>query len=67
MPIDVDIPLIDHLVAPAAKLLQARRASMLWVWPTALAVTFGMSLLIGYALHVLIEKPSLRIRERLAG
>ncbi|APR87466.1 acyltransferase 3 [Minicystis rosea] len=63
----VHIPLIDHLVVPAARALQARHASMLWVWPVSLAATMLMSLAIGYAMHVLIEKPSLRIRERFAG
>ena len=63
----VHIPLIDHLVVPAARALQARQASMLWVWPASLAATMLMSLAIGYAMHVLIEKPSLRIRERFAG
>ncbi|MFT3771121.1 MAG: acyltransferase [Minicystis sp.] len=63
----VHIPLIDHLIVPAARRLQARHASMLWVWPASLAATMLMSLAIGYAMHVLIEKPSLRIRERFAG
>jgi peptidoglycan/LPS O-acetylase OafA/YrhL len=63
----VHIPIIDHVIVPAAKRLQARHASMLWVWPASLAATMLMSLAIGYAMHVLVEKPSLRIRERLAG
>jgi peptidoglycan/LPS O-acetylase OafA/YrhL len=63
----VHIPIIDHVMVPAARALQARRASMLWVWPASLAATMLISLAIGYAMHVLIEKPSLRIRERIAG
>lgn len=63
----VHIPIIDHLIVPAARALQARRASMLWVWPLSLLATMVLSLSIGYALHVLIEKPSLRFRERFAG
>jgi peptidoglycan/LPS O-acetylase OafA/YrhL len=63
----VHIPIIDHVMVPAARALQARHASMLWVWPLALTGTMVLSLAIGYALHVLVEKPSLRIRERFAG
>jgi peptidoglycan/LPS O-acetylase OafA/YrhL len=39
---------------------------MLLVWPSALTATFLLSLGVGYVLHVLIEKPSLRLRERFA-
>lgn len=63
----VHIPIIDHLMVPAARALQARNHSMLWVWPAALFSTMVISLALGYLLHVLIEKPSLRLRERFAG
>jgi peptidoglycan/LPS O-acetylase OafA/YrhL len=62
----VHIPIIDHVMVPAAKSAQQRGWSMLWVWPTALASTVVLSLAVGYLLHVLIEKPSLRFRERIA-
>jgi peptidoglycan/LPS O-acetylase OafA/YrhL len=62
----VHIPIIDHVMVPAAKAAQQRGWSMLWVWPAALVSTVVLSLAVGYALHVLVEKPSLRFRERLA-
>lgn len=63
----VHIPIIDHVMVPAAQALQKRHASMLWVWPASLTATMLLSLALGYAMHVLIEKPSLRLRERFAG
>lgn len=62
----VHIPIIDHIMVPIAKAAQSRHVSMLLVWPAALASTFLLSLFVGYVLHVLIEKPSLRLRERFA-
>jgi peptidoglycan/LPS O-acetylase OafA/YrhL len=62
----VHIPIIDHIMVPAGRAAQERHWSMLLVWPAALASTFLLSLAIAYALHVLVEKPSLRLRDRLA-
>ncbi|EYF03383.1 acyltransferase family protein [Chondromyces apiculatus] len=62
----VHIPIIDYVVVPATKALQAQRVSMALLWPASLAVTILISLAIGYVMHVLIEKPSLWIRQRLA-
>lgn len=62
----VHIPIIDHVMVPLAKAAQARHWSMLLVWPAALTGTMLGALGIAYALHVLIEKPSLRLRERYA-
>jgi peptidoglycan/LPS O-acetylase OafA/YrhL len=63
----VHIPLIDHVLVPVARALQARRVSMLLVWPASLAAVMVLSFVVAYAMHVFIEKPSLWIRERLAG
>jgi peptidoglycan/LPS O-acetylase OafA/YrhL len=63
----VHIPIIDHIMVPAARAAQARHWSMVLVWPACLVSTFLLSLVIAYGLHVLVEKPSLRVRERLAG
>jgi peptidoglycan/LPS O-acetylase OafA/YrhL len=63
----VHIPLIDHVIVPVAQAAQARRVSMLLVWPASLAAVMAGSFLVGYAMHVFIEKPSLWIREKLAG
>jgi peptidoglycan/LPS O-acetylase OafA/YrhL len=62
----VHIPIIDHVMVPVAKAAQSRHVSMLLVWPAALASTMILSLAVGYLLHVLVEKPSLRLRERFA-
>jgi peptidoglycan/LPS O-acetylase OafA/YrhL len=62
----VHIPIIDHVLVPAARALQRRHVSMLVVWPASLAIAMAGSLAAGYVMHVLIEKPSLRIRERLS-
>ena len=62
----VHIPIIDHIMVPAGRAAQARHWSMLLVWPAALTTTFLLSLAVAYVLHVLVEKPSLRIRDRFA-
>jgi peptidoglycan/LPS O-acetylase OafA/YrhL len=63
----VHIPLCDHLIVPAARALEARHWPMAVVWPMALAGLMASSTALAYVMHVLIEKPSLRVRERLAG
>jgi peptidoglycan/LPS O-acetylase OafA/YrhL len=62
----VHIPLCDHLIVPAARALQARHVSMLLVWPAALAALMLGSFVVAYVMHVLIEKPSMRLRQRFA-
>lgn len=62
----VHIPIIDHVILPAAKYLHGKRVSLLLVWPASLAATMLISFVIGYVMHVLIEKPALRLRERFA-
>ncbi|MEO6573050.1 MAG: acyltransferase [Polyangiaceae bacterium] len=62
----VHIPLCDRLLVPAAHELEARHVSMAIVWPASLLALMLTSLGLAYVMHVLIEKPSLRLRERLA-
>jgi peptidoglycan/LPS O-acetylase OafA/YrhL len=62
----VHIPLCDRLIVPGARALEARNVPMVIVWPLSLAALMVSSLVLAYVLHVIIEKPSLRIRERLA-
>jgi peptidoglycan/LPS O-acetylase OafA/YrhL len=62
----VHIPVIDHVTVHLARAAQNRHFSMLWVWPLCLVLTMLLSLGTGYVLHVLVEKPSLRLRERLS-
>ena len=61
----VHVPVIEHLV-PVANALAARGWSPQAIWPLALAVAMLGSLALGYVLHILVEKPALRIRQRLA-
>jgi peptidoglycan/LPS O-acetylase OafA/YrhL len=62
----VHIPLCDHVIVPAARALQKRHVSMLLVWPAALIVLMAGSFLVGYVMHVLIEKPSMKLRQMVA-
>ena len=63
----VHIPVIDHIMVPAARAAQGRHWSMLFVWPAVLVATMSLSLAVGYVLHVIVEKPALRLRDRFAG
>ena len=63
----VHIPLCDLVIVPAAHAAQARHWPMVLVWPAALAALILSSLALAYVMHVVIEKPALRVRERLAG
>ncbi|HEY8077459.1 MAG TPA: acyltransferase [Labilithrix sp.] len=62
----VHIPVCDNLIVPVAHALDRRHWPMAFVWPASLASLMVLSLALGYLLHVVVEKPSLRIRERLA-
>lgn len=62
----VHIPLCDHLIVPGARALEARHVPMAIVWPAALTALLVSSLALAYVMHVVIEKPSLRVREWLA-
>jgi peptidoglycan/LPS O-acetylase OafA/YrhL len=62
----VHIPLCDHFIVPIAKRLEARHVSMILVWPLSLAMLMGSSIFVGYLLHIFVEKPALRVRQRLA-
>lgn len=62
----VHIPVIDHLLVPMAKSLEARAVPMSVIWPLSLALLMVVSLVLAYVIHVLIEKPSLRLRQWLA-
>ena len=62
----VHIPICDHVVVPAAHYCQTKQIPMLIVWPTSLVFLTVASLAIGYLMHILIEKPSLKLRQWLA-
>jgi peptidoglycan/LPS O-acetylase OafA/YrhL len=62
----VHMPLMHYVLLPVVQALHRRGASMTLLWPAALLALIVASLSVAYALHVLVEKPALRIRERLA-
>ncbi len=63
----VHIPLCDHVVVPAARKLIAQKMSLALVWPISLVMLLAMSATLAYAMHVMIEKPALWVRDRIAG
>lgn len=63
----VHIPLIDQLLVPWAQALQARGTSALLLWVGGMLALCGMSWGIAYLMHLLVEKPVLRLRHRIAG
>jgi len=64
----VHIPVCKAIITPVAVALAGRRG---WppelVWVMAVAGLVLGSLVVAYVLHVVVEKPSLRLRDRLAG
>ena len=62
----VHIPLCDYLIVPMARAMEARHVPMVVVWPVALVSLLASSMALAYVMHVVIEKPSLRLRERFA-
>jgi peptidoglycan/LPS O-acetylase OafA/YrhL len=64
----VHMPLCEFLVArPAQSLVDRHGWSLQVVWPIAVLSLFFVSLAASYCLHVLVEKPSLHLRDRFAG
>jgi peptidoglycan/LPS O-acetylase OafA/YrhL len=63
----VHMPLCDRVVQPVAEALLARDVPMWVLWPMSVVAVCVLALAVAYVLHVLVEKPSLRIRERLSG
>jgi len=63
----VHIPILDHAIVPMAKALDRHDVPMYLVWPLSFTLLMLGSIGVAYALHVLVEKPTLRMRERIAG
>jgi peptidoglycan/LPS O-acetylase OafA/YrhL len=62
------IPMCDHVIAPLARnLVEVRHWPMVAVWPLSVVGLVVVSLAASYVLHVLVEKPALRLRDRFAG
>jgi len=63
----VHIPVCDHVIAPLARYLSKGRGwPMAVVWPSSVLGLFGLSLVVSYGLHLLVEKPFLRLRDLVA-
>jgi peptidoglycan/LPS O-acetylase OafA/YrhL len=63
----VHLPICTEVIAPAARALIGRLGwPILLVWPLAVVSLFALSLATSYGLHLAIEKPALRLRDRLA-
>lgn len=61
------IPIIEHVLAPLAKrAVDAGLVSIGVAWIMTLGAALALSALAAYALHVLVEKPSLALRDRFA-
>ena len=63
----VHIPLCDRIIVPVARRLDKQHVSMWLLWPASVVALMLASLALAYVMHVFIEKPSLRLREWLAG
>jgi peptidoglycan/LPS O-acetylase OafA/YrhL len=63
----VHIPLCDHVVVPMAHALDRRHVSLALIWPLSLALLLVLSTAVSYAMHLVVEKPALWVRDRVAG
>jgi peptidoglycan/LPS O-acetylase OafA/YrhL len=63
----VHVPLCDAIITPLARVLvKDRHWPMPVVWPLSVAALVVASLVVSYGIHLFVEKPSLRLRDRLA-
>jgi peptidoglycan/LPS O-acetylase OafA/YrhL len=62
----VHIPLIHYGYLPTVRALHERGVSIGVLWVGALLAVVAGSLAIAYVLHLVVEKPALRLRDRLA-
>jgi peptidoglycan/LPS O-acetylase OafA/YrhL len=63
----VHIPLLYALVVPIARSMDKIGSPHSVIWVASLALLMLFSLIMGYLMHIVIEKPSLRFREKIAG
>jgi peptidoglycan/LPS O-acetylase OafA/YrhL len=62
----VHIPIIDHWMVPLGRQMAKWRVPWLALWLIATTTTTLLALGIAYLLHVFVEKPSLKLRDRFA-
>jgi peptidoglycan/LPS O-acetylase OafA/YrhL len=63
----VHIPLLYALVVPSAQAMDKAGVPHSVIWITSLTLLMVLSLILAYVMHVLIEKPSLAFRDKIAG
>ena len=62
----VHVPLCDKLITPVARALAKNEWPMPIIWTLAVCALVVASLAVSYGIHLLVEKPSLRLRDRFA-
>ncbi len=62
----VHIPILDRVIVPAAVRLQSQDTPALILWLGGMGAVCMISWSLAYGMHLLIEKPVLRLRKRLA-
>lgn len=62
----VHIPILDHGIVPIAKAMDRRHVPMYVTWPVTFVILMIASVVVAYLLHLFVEKPTLRLREKLA-
>lgn len=63
----VHIPVCYGLLVPFMRTLLKQGVPVMLAWPLGLTLVLAASFLLAYVLHVVIEKPTLRWRQRLTG
>ncbi len=61
----VHIPVFEYLVMPFLRLFNVLQWPFFATWTFGLIAMWALSLALSYALHILIEKPALALRDRL--
>ncbi|CAN5206324.1 acyltransferase [soil metagenome] len=59
------VPICVHVAFPVARWASAKGTPMVVLWPLTVLGLFGLSLIAAYILHLLVERPMLRLRDRL--
>ena len=62
----IHIPVFDRLIVPLSWKLYERHWPSLAIWSIALVALLLASFTIAYVMHVVIEKPSMWLRDKLA-
>lgn len=63
----VHVPVCERAVVPLARTVVARHPVPMWIlWPASVAALVAFAACVAYGLHLLVEKPFLRLRERIA-